>query len=37
MDKLTKEEVNHIAHLARIGNERNDERNFSGRVKKIIR
>ena len=36
MDKLTKEEVNHIAHLARIGMSENDVETFQIELKKLL-
>ena len=36
MDKLTKEEVNHIAHLARIGMSENDVETFQIEPKKLL-
>lgn len=36
MDKLTKEEVNHIAHLARIGMSENDVVTFQIELKKLL-
>lgn len=36
MDKLTKEEVNHIAHLARIGMSENDIETFQIELKKLL-
>ena len=36
MDKLTKEEVNHIAHLARIGMSDSDVEIFQVELKKLL-
>ena len=36
MDKLTKEEVNHIAHLARIGMSDSDVETFQVELKKLL-
>jgi aspartyl/glutamyl-tRNA(asn/gln) amidotransferase, C subunit len=36
MDKLTKEEVNHIAHLARIGMSDSDVETFQIELKKLL-